>query len=160
MKRLIRLLKAFLKLNVDQIAIGIYQQDDVQNLIIELNTQNQLFDKGEDSIGATLESIGGPYSPVTIEGLPGPGGFLGKRERGLPFDRITLFDSGDFYGSFKVVPFLGGFRIEADTVKDGRDLKIDWGQNIIGLQNESKKILIELIRPKFKAEVIRRLLAA
>lgn len=158
MKRLIRLLEAFLNLNIDQIAIGIYQQEDVQTLIINLNTQGQLFDKGEDSTGRKLEDIGGPYADSTIEGIPGK--FLGKKQLGLPFDRITLFNKGDFHGSFEVIPFLGGFKIQADANKDGTDLTVEWGKNIIGLQNESKAILIKFIRPLLKREVLRLLRAA
>lgn len=157
MKRLIKLLETFLSLDIDQIAMGIWIQEDVQTLIIDLNTQDQLFDEGVDSEGISLEDIGGPYAFSTIEGREGPSGFKGKKELGLPFDHITLFNKGIFYGSFRVIPSLGGFRIEAETVKDGVDLRIEWGKNILGLNNESKRKLKPAIAPLLKEEVARAL---
>ena len=59
-------LNVLLLLNVDDLAFEIAKQDTLQDLVIELNTEKQLFDKGEDSAGRTLESIGGAYSPFTI----------------------------------------------------------------------------------------------
>ena len=56
----------------------------------------ELHEKGIDSLGVSL----GNYAATTIEGTAQ---FAGRAERGLRFDHITLFDTGDFYKSFKVI---------------------------------------------------------
>jgi len=123
-------------LDVDQIALEIAQTTTFKRLVITLNTEglptSQLFELGEDATGRTLESIGGEYSPFTIEE---------KKKKGQPTDRVTLKDTGEFYESFIVIPFKGGFRIEADTIKDGQDLQNSWGKEIVGLSPENIQIV-------------------
>jgi hypothetical protein len=109
------------------------------DLIIELNTRKQLFDKGIDSTGRQLSDVGGNYSPYTLQLHPE------KIE-----DKITLFDTGDFYESFRVFYSNGDFIISADTIKDTSNLIEDWGANILGLTNES----LSLLREKAKEIII------
>lgn len=109
------------------------------DLIIELNTRKQLFDRGIDSTGRQLSDVGGNYSPYTLQLHPE------KIE-----DKITLFDTGDFYESFRVFYSSGDFVISADTIKDTSNLIEDWGANILGLTNES----LSLLREKAKEIII------
>lgn len=109
------------------------------DLIIELNTRKQLFDKGIDSTGRQLSDVGGNYSPYTLQLHPE------KIE-----DKITLFDTGDFYESFRVFYSNGDFIISADTIKDTSNLIEDWGANILGLTDES----LSLLREKAKEIII------
>ena len=68
-------------------------------------------------------------------------------------DHITLRDTGEFYESFKVVPLLRGFRIEADPDKGGGDnLFDDFGEDIVGLSEENILILCRFIQPFFTEE--------
>lgn len=112
------------------------------NLIIELNTQEQLYNKGVDSTGKELADIGGRYpsglgySPATIEGTHN---FKGKLAKGQPIDRVTLKDTGDFYRSWRV--FLDSnsdLEITNDPIKGSTDLLKEWGKNVIGLTDESQ----------------------
>ena len=134
-------------LTINELLILLSQNKEFTDLIIELNTRKQLFDKGIDSTGRTLESIGGGYSANTIEGTSK---YLGKKDKGLPYDRITLYDSGEFYESFRVFYQSGNFVISADTIKDSTDLIREWGANILGLTDES----LSLIRDKAKEIII------
>lgn len=123
------------------------ESKDFTDLIIELNTQKQLFNKGIDSTGKSLESIGGFYSFETVNI---------KNEKGQPTDRVTLKDSGDFYNSFRVFLNNKGFVITADTIKDTDNLIDRWGADILGLTDESlstlrdkaKQIIIPYVRKK------------
>ncbi len=149
------LLNVFLKLDVDQIALDITRKPTFKKLIISLNTEglptSQLFELGQDATGRTLESIGGEYSPFTKEI---------KKSKGQPIDRVTLKDTGDFYATFNVIPFNGGFTIEADTIKDGEDLQDSWGDNIVGLSQENLQILIEAYKQEIANILNRKINAA
>ena len=128
-----------LELDINQILGSIFNNEsDLNELIIDLNTQGQLFDKGIDSEGALLSDIGGNYSDITI---------AMKRTEGLPFNRVTLYDSGAFYDSFYVKYDGNGFIIDANTIKEGIDLQDRWGTNIIGLTDESRGKLMFFLIP-------------
>lgn len=138
---ILRKLEAILAFDIDELALELAQTQQFKTLVIKLNTEglptSQLFILGEDSTGKKLDLIGGEYSPFTVEE---------KKKKGQPTDRITLKDTGDFYATFKVIPFKGGFRIEANTIKDGDDLEKDWGNEIIGLNDGNLKIIIDLYK--------------
>lgn len=114
------------------------RNNKVRNLIIELNTQDQLYNKGIDSNNDSL----GNYAPFTIRE---------KQRKGQPSDRVTLKDTGAFYKSFDVkVNGNGDIDIVADTIKYGFDgawdLQEIYGVDIIGLNQTSLNELIsELI---------------
>ena len=66
---------------------------------------------------------------------------------------LALFQEGDFYESFSVDVFAGGFEIVADTVKESQDLRDRWGENLLGLTAESiedlQVLTIEELRHSF-----------
>jgi len=139
-----RLQQKFKQFDVNRVLREVWRIPAVQQKITELNTKNQLFEKGEDSLGVSL----GNYSPFTIQI---------KVQKGQRTDHITLSDTEEFYNSFKVVPVLKGFRIEADADKGGGDVLTDpqpdgFGPDIIGLSEESLLILCEFIQPFFAME--------
>lgn len=150
-KRLELQIKRF---NVDSILRVVWSNPRVKEFIIELNTEgqptSQLFEKGEDSLGDSL----GEYAPSTIEGTAS---FEGKISKGQRFDHITLKDTGDFYDTWVVIPFLKGFRMKANPVKEDSNLFDDFGEDIVGLNEENLLILCAFIKPFFIAEAKKRL---
>ena len=126
----------------------IFQDADVQNEIIRLNTDVQLFEDGLDAMGVSLESIGGEYAPLTV---------IMKKEQGLPFDRVTLYETGEFYGSFKVRAEKDAFVIIADTAKEGSGLTDRWGKRILGLNDDSIKEIRSLLIEELKRAYLRQL---
>jgi len=144
-------LNSILSLDVDDLALEIAKQDSLQDLVIELNTEKQLYDKGEDSTGRTLESIGGAYTPFTVSI---------KKAKGQPTDRVTLLDTGEFYASFTIKPFKGGFTIDADPNKDDTNLFEEWGDDVVGLNDENLQIVINFFRDAILEKINRRIKAA
>jgi hypothetical protein len=135
--------------NVNAIINKIIKRPEFTNLIIELNTQGQLYEKGVDSLGVSL----GNYAATTIEGTAQ---FAGRAERGLRFDHITLFDTGDFYKSFKVIirnESDSFFFIDADPVKEDTNLFQEWGEDIVGLTQESIDVLNERLQTELTKEI-------
>ena len=109
----------------------VFNHQYIKDEIIQMNTEDQLFDKGIDSKGESL----GEYSPFTIEL---------KKLDGQRYDHITLKDEGDFYKSFRVSVNKVTIEITADPIKDGNNLFDDFGEDIIGLTDESKQKLQEM----------------
>lgn len=134
----------------------VFSMNHIQLFAIELNTggpnnseYGQLFLHGIDAEGVNLESIGGNYAPITKDI---------KLSEGLPIDRVTLYQDGDFYRSFTFVQTREGFVLKADTIKEGEDLRERWGDNIIGLTNESIQELNKEVLPELISYVLREIL--
>lgn len=137
--KLTDMLRNIKALSFDSALFFVIRQDESKDFIIELNTIEQLYDQGIDAKERLLSDIGGNYAYFTE---------LKKRREGKPFLWITLKDTGTFYESFKVDANLNSFTIEADTIKGGQDLQDRWGNEIIGLTDESIEQLIEFLIPK------------
>lgn len=143
-------------LDVNQALFFVFSQDHIQLFAIELNTGSpnnndfgQLFLHGVDAEGVNLMQIGGDYAPITKDI---------KRFEGLPFDRITLYQDGDFYRSWEFIPKDDEFILRADTVKEGEDLQDRWGSNLVGLTNESISLLNQEVLPELINYILRKLL--
>jgi hypothetical protein len=129
LRSLINRLKKF---DTEKELLSVVKQNEL--VLTDLNTQDQLFQKGINSKGTSLP---GPYAPFTIEY---------KRFRGQPTDRITLRDSGDFYEGFFVNATK--FPIEIDSRDSKRnDLVQEWGVDIFGLTDSSQSEFNKHILP-------------
>lgn len=134
-KKLRDILERVVSLDEDAAFFFVFSIKDNQAKIIELNTMGQLFNEGVDSLNRLL----GDYAPSTRESK--------IRRFGASFpSHITLFEEGDFYDSFKVKVFNNGkFEITANTQKNDTDLAQRYGEEIIGLTEESTEILSEFV---------------
>ncbi|NQY43853.1 MAG: hypothetical protein HRT87_10975 [Legionellales bacterium] len=145
---LIDKLQSVADLKLNEVAFKIASEKEVKDLVIRLNTQgektSQLFELGEDSLGDSL----GSYSPFTVEQ---------KKKRGQPTNRITLKDTGEFYSSFNVVPYRGGFTIKANPIKEESNLYDDFGADIVGLNETNLQILRDVYKDKVLEEVRKRI---
>lgn len=139
------------KVDIHAMIQTILQDSEIQQKIIHLNTINQLFEKGEDSLGRKLDDLGGGYSPYTI---------MKKIEKGQPFDRVTLKDTGDYYDSYKISAPNGAdyIIIITNPTKDGKNIETEWGGFIVGLNTGNTQWLIYEVRerliPKNKEELL------
>jgi hypothetical protein len=124
------------RVDIDLILQQIIDQQKFKQEIIRLNTEEQLFNRGIDSTGRTLESIGGEYADSTI---------VRKIRAGQP-TFPTLKDQGDFYASFIVEVGKGYFDIDANPIKEGQSLFTRWGEDVLGLADESLQKIINMVR--------------
>lgn len=126
------------KLDRDAAVRSSVSRQPIQFFIMELNRRRQLFFQGKDSTGKLLSRIGGQYTAYTMR--------VGrKRNRNI----IDLFDTGEFYESFQVRDEKDGLVIEADTMKEGDDLQDRWGDDLLGLTDDS----IERLAPEMVEDV-------
>ncbi len=115
----------------------IFRDNEVKDQAIAFN--HEQLQEGEDAEGKIIETIGGhPYSFTTIRI---------KQKEGKtksPPDKVTLYDTGEFYDTFKVRLVKGGYDITAGFAKDdGSILDNFTGEfDFTGLQDS---FLIELV---------------
>ena len=146
MKDIERLLNNVNKFDLNDVLLAMWKRNDTQDYIIELNTEEQLYDEGIRSDGSQI----GEYTPYTKQ-LKSTGN--GDKK----IDHITLKDTGEFYKSFKVVPSKKGFKITANPNKDDTNLFKEFGVDIVGLTKENVLKLLDFIEPMFTKEVEKRL---
>lgn len=84
------------KININAIFEQIFKSQNVQEWIISAN-QGQLYDDGVYYTGKKIKTYSATGSNVYAKKTIGI-----KREKGQPTDRVTLFDKGDFYDSWKM----------------------------------------------------------
>lgn len=109
--------------------------------ILELNRRRQLFFRGISAEGKLLSTIGGRYSPVTLR----------KKQGKRPANDaklVDLFDTGAFYESFSMKLEEDGFLIVANTIKGGDDLRDRWGDELLGLTDESRELAGVQVQPE------------
>ncbi len=120
----------------------VLDNDEIKKLIRQLNTAIQLRTQHIDSEGDTLFSKkheSGVYS-ITTEIRS-----KGRKKAGTSY---TLFDTGEFFKSWEIEIGAGFIIINADPIKEGRgigqegtNLFEEYGENIVGLTEESLRIL-------------------
>jgi hypothetical protein len=129
-------------LDQDRMFDNIIRDPGMQAQIIDLNTEEQLYEQGIRADGTRV----GFYSAATVNKWKPLARAEGRDGRA---DHVTLKDTGEFYGSFEVKPEPGGFVITADPIKPGgEDLTETWGPEILGLTHESIENLIPEIRDR------------
>lgn len=121
-------------LNLFKVGVEIWHDKEVSKEILYLNKYGQLFEKGIDAENRAI----GFYSMTTSRINPS------KKFN----THYTLKDTGEFYASFKVIVYNDGFTIYAKTNKQDDDLIAKFGKDILGLNEDSKTQIKELIKPK------------
>lgn len=110
----------------------------IKDLVIFLNTEEQLKEKHVDSEGNPLTNR---FSGSTTYSLFDPQGRGGKD--------YTLFDTGAYYESFKVEIANYTIMIYSDPQKEDNNLFEMFGAEIEGLTQESMEVLIKEALKKY-----------
>lgn len=112
---------------------------DNQDVIVDMNAEGQLFEKGITREG---ESIAGyaPYATATIQI---------KQAKGQPTGRVTLRDEGDFHAGFYIEFMPDGFMLRSSDWKE-EILTHNYGVEIMGLTDAN---IAELAREYVYPEV-------
>lgn len=131
---------------------AINSDSEISEAILDLNREGQLFEKGINSEGESLKDIGGSsftasgYSPKTLEI---------KEEKGQRTENITLKDTGAFYDSFELNLSKNEIYIEANPIKDDTNLFTEWGEEIVGLTEQSTSRIKGIVLTPF-LEAVRK----
>lgn len=131
------------KVDLERVALAAFKENE--HFALDLNTQDQLFERGEDAEG---NKITPEYTPFTK---------MIKRQKGQPTDRVTLKDEGDFYRGFYVKSQKFPVIFDSRDSKTG-ELVFKYGKEIFGLSEKSKEEFRqehtnEAIKKKFREQV-------
>lgn len=109
---------------------------DIQNLMIVLNTVDQLGKSNENAFGIKLNTIGGDYSV----------GYA--KSKGVGKGNIDLKDTGRYWRTFKIVPLANGnAEIISDNTIHGDETFLAnerWGE-VEGLNEENTNLVLKAI---------------
>lgn len=139
------LLERVKRFNSDLTEGKIFQEviKENESVIVDMNAENQLFEKGVNALGVSISSYR-PYSDKTVEI---------KKMKGQPYNRVTLRDTGDFHSAFFVRVSRENFSIDSTDWKT-KKLEKKYGDqkgDIFGLTDEN---LTELITEYVAPEVL------
>jgi hypothetical protein len=109
---------------------------EVKNEIIYFIQKDQLFDKGVDANNEVI----GYYSVITETQ------YNSNKKAG---EHYTMLDTGDFFKSMFVRVLNDSFEVEAKGKKQGVDILVKYGNDIIGLTQESKEKLVGILTKKY-----------
>jgi hypothetical protein len=131
-------------LRTQSIWFKVFQDKTLSNMILEMIQQDQLFEEGVDEDGDII----GTYSEWTE--MLNPDKVAGSH--------YTLFDTGEFYKSMRIVVLNDSFVVEAQPIKideDGKKTNLfeKYGEGIVGLTDENKEKLAIEIKKRFIDEV-------
>lgn len=139
MDKIVSLIDKLRSARAELLDIAVEVIDDSEEEIITLN-QDQLF-AGETADG---KEISPQYTPFTI---------AIKKRKGQPFDRVTLLDTGSFYGKMKIKTIGQILDISSDDPKTPLLLK-KYGEEIFGLTEENRIDLENIIlKPRFEEKL-------
>ena len=110
--------------------------DENTKLFILGLIKNDQLSKGIDAKGNTI----GLYSYWTERISEG------RKQEGDPY---TLFDTGAFYNSLRIIISGLSFIVEGNGQKDKENLFVKYGDDIVGLTNESLEKLAQELLPKY-----------
>jgi hypothetical protein len=137
--KLINLAKKISKIDIHKLINNVLADFDVQKYIIDLNQDKQLLE-GKNSLGKVI----GVYKNTYIS----KGG-----EYKVAGEPINLFDTGAFFDSFEIRLGEKEFYIDANYYKGEYSLVYEYGEEIIGLSQESKDALSVLLKKRLLEEI-------
>jgi hypothetical protein len=120
------------RLTDDKLWLWSANQKAVKDEIIRLNTEDQLYERGIDSNEESL----GIYSSLTV---------TYKKRAGQRYDHVTLKDTGDFYGTWRVKVDLQGIELYANDEKGDKALFEVYGYDVLGLTDFNKQRIRTMI---------------
>jgi hypothetical protein len=117
-----------------------------QPTIERLNTDEQMFNKGERADGAAITP---PYTAFTK---------AVKSQTGQPTNRVTLRDTGAFHRSVSVQWQATEFKLVANDPKTP-DLVRKYSLQILGLSDDSLTVLNRFLLPKLQNDFRKSILS-
>tara|TARA_R110000803_G_scaffold101732_1_gene169722 strand:- start:73 stop:597 length:525 start_codon:yes stop_codon:yes gene_type:complete len=157
------------KLDEGQILKAYVSNKKIQEFILNLNRVDQLFVDGIQSDGNPLTSgsvtgqtTPGVYSKYTEKINQGKSFSFGGQSKGkIAGERYFLYNEGEFFSTFVIIPLDDGFEIDANPIKQTDDGPLpmfeEYGKNILGLTDESLQKFIDAFKEVVSVQVRKKL---
>jgi hypothetical protein len=134
-------------INIPKMVEDISRENDVQTWIKDTIRERHL-EKGEDAFDEKMQtdrsSPGEPYAFVTMDLKDTFGSGYGSI-----IDHVTLYDTGEFWKSLRVVVIKNGFRTEADFLKKDGHMYDNFNQDYSS-EKEFEDAVTGLTEKQFK----------
>ena len=145
-------LNKWLKIDPISIIRQILSDRAILNWIEEANRKQLL--TGKNSFDVKLSDIGGGYSDFTLQNNTSS---ISKTR-----NDVNLYDTGEFHKSITVTVDTSLLEIDADPFKTDENGKTtslfdEWGEDIIGLNEENLQELIDTLKDKLIIEILKKL---
>lgn len=119
-----------------------------EDIIVQMVVRDQLYEQGIEGRGISIMSYQ-PYTAKTIRI---------KQQKGQPYDRVTLRDTGEFHDSLHVEFDDKGFYVTSTDDK-AKYLLARYGKTIFRLTNANfTELLRNYIRPSLKEKLKEKIL--
>lgn len=124
---------------VDQLVLNVVEEN--KELVLDMNTQDQLYEKGIDSTG---NKVLPNYTAKTVEI---------KKFLGQPTNRVTLRNEGDFHSSFYLK--RAAKEIEISATDEKTEALVDkYGKEIFGLTSENlEELSNNYVKPALEEKI-------
>jgi hypothetical protein len=131
-------------INFTEVWRNVFNDQDFKKEILDWVRWEQLYNEGEDGLGQII----GTYSSYTAMLNP-------SKAAGTPY---TLYDTGAFYASMVITTMDDYIEIDADPIKvdefgQTTDLFVEYGDDIIGLNDAHKTLLADELVTRFQKEI-------
>ncbi len=129
-------LKKSTEIRADELSFQIYQSAEFEFLVVSLITEGQPTSQLENRKGSKGEPLG--FYSLFTEIETG-----GRKKEGEPYD---LKESGVYYDSHELDSRLGGFKIVANSTKQGEDFLVELNipeEEAQNLTDENLEIIIQ-----------------
>ena len=127
--------------NIETIAVQQAKQFEAE--ILDMNTEDQLYNKGQDARGISL----GEYSPQYKKF---------KARINQPTNRVTLRLENEFQPAF-FARFVGKFISIGSNDDKAEFLEAGYGKDIYGLNDKNLQELINMLKPEMQNEFKRQI---
>ena len=124
---------------VDQYVLDVVEEN--KELVLDMNTQDQLFERG---VNSKDQKILPPYTPYTVKM---------KKILGQPSNRVTLRNEGNFHSSFYLK--RESKEIEISATDEKTEALVDkYGEEIFGLTPDNlEEISNNYVKPALEEKI-------
>jgi len=141
MEKLVKMVGRFMGMDVNAMIEDSFKTPAVIAEVKRLN--NEQLDQGIDAKGKQMRTYKAKYPDVYAKYT-----IKKKQEKGQPYNRVTLKDTGKFREGLKVKSYPGHASILGDTNKPKGDMMDNIDVNeALGVTDENKSELIQVLRP-------------
>lgn len=141
MEKLVKLIEKVGNINVETMMEDAFKSTPVMTEVKRLNIEQMM--EGVDAKGNQMRTYKSKYPDVYTRYT-----IKKKQEKGQPYTKVTLKDTGKFHSGLKVKSFPGHASVIGETDKPDGDMMDNIDVNkALGVTDENRVELVQVLRP-------------